>query len=457
MSDTEFVLPDLKHPSDVIQSLAAHDSRLNKEAIVQHAWDLGMTEFFAALQYALDPMRVFFVKKVPLADNSHTALPGAWGHKDFLELGELLSTRKATGHAARDAISAAMQKCNAEEWNGWYRRLLLKDLKCGTSETTTNKILKKMGAAGKLLLVPEYSCQLAKDGAEMVDELKGVRLCDLKLDGVRLNTFLDKELGTVIQRTRNGAQNDNFPQLVEALTKILPYLPESLVLDGEIVSASFQQLMKQLNRKKANTKDAKLALFDVIPMKDFLKGEYKVGQRDRHKALLDLEPMLRKATDSAVYVVPKVEIDFATPEGRAKMQEFNREALDAGYEGIMMKDPAAPYRTKRSEAWLKVKPWLTIDLAVKAVVPGNKGTKYEHMMGAVEFEGEDNGRAIEVSVGSGWSDEDREWIWKHRKSMPGIIGEIRTDAITKPQNSDTWSLRFPRFERWRGKTPGEKI
>jgi len=60
-------------------------------------------------------------------------------------------------------------------------------------------------------------------------------------------------------------------------------------------------------------------------------------------------------------------------------------------------------------------------------------------------------------VGSGWSDEDREWIWKHRKSMPGIIGEIRADAITKSQNGTTWSLRFPRFGRWRGKVPGEKI
>lgn len=457
MSDIKLLLPDLKHPADVIEALAADNSRLAKEAIVQHAWDSNMMEFFQALQYALDPMRVFFVKKVPEASPSNGAAPGAWGLKEFLKLGEDLSTRKVTGHAARDAISAAMAKCNAREWNTWYRRLLLKDLKCGTSETTTNKILKKAGPKGKKLMVAEYSCQLAKDGAEMVDELKGVRLCDIKLDGVRLNTFLDKELGTVIQRTRNGAQNDNFPQLVEALTKILPHIPESLVLDGEIVSDSFQQLMKQLNRKKANTKDAKLALFDVIPLKDFLKGEYKVGQRDRHKALLELEPMLRNATNDAVYVVPKVEIDFDTPEGHAKMQEFNREALEAGYEGIMMKDPDAPYRTKRSEAWLKMKPWITVDLSVKAVVPGTKGTKYEHMMGAVEFEGEDNGRPIEVSVGSGWSDEDREWIWKHRKSMPGIIGEIRADAITKPQNGTTWSLRFPRFERWRGKTPGEKI
>jgi DNA ligase 1 len=457
MTETDFVIPHLTHPADAIVALAANDSRLYKEAVVQSVWDQGMTEFFAGLQYALDPMRVFFVKKVPLAGDDQKAPPGAWGHTDFIKLGEDLSNRVVTGHAARDAIANAISKCNAHEWNNWYRRLLLKDLKCGTSETTTNKILKKAGPAGNLLLVPEYSCQLAKDGAEMVDQLKGVRLCDIKIDGVRLNTFLDKELGTVIQRTRNGAQNDNFPQLTEALVKILPHIPESLVLDGEIVSASFQELMKQLNRKKANTKDAKLALFDVIPLKDFLKGECKTSQRDRHKALLDLEPMLRKATNDAVYVVPKVEINFDTPEGRAKMVQFNLEALAAGLEGIMMKDPDAPYRTKRSEAWLKMKPWITIDLAVKAVVPGKRGTKYEHMMGAVEFEGEDDGRPIEVSVGSGWSDEDREWIWKHRKSMPGIIGEIRADAITKPQNSDTWSLRFPRFDRWRGKTPGEKI
>ena len=442
-------------PADVIQKLSQTNSRLEKEAILKEAWDLKILELFELCQYALDPMVTFGVKRAP--ESTSINPPGAFGKVQFRALLELLAARKLSGHAARDAIQAAAAASNAHEWNNFYRRLILKDLKCGMSESTINKVLKAQGAPGKRLMVPEYSCQLAKDGADRVDELKGRWLCDRKLDGVRLNTFLDKETGTVIQRTRNGAQNDNFPQLTEALTKLLPHLSESLVLDGEIVSASFQELMKQLNRKKADTKDARLALFDVIPMKDFLKGEYRVSQRDRHLALCELEPMLRQATNDAVYVVPKIEIDFDTSEGRARMQEFNREALDAGYEGIMMKNPDAPYRTKRTEAWLKMKPWITVDLEIVEVVQGEPGKETANTMANIICRGEDNGRMIEVSVGSGFDDELRDRIWRERANMIGMIVEIKADAITQARDSETFSLRFPRFLTFRGTRPGEKI
>ena len=79
------------------------------------------------------------------------------------------------------------------------------------------------------------------------------------------------------------------------------------------------------------------------------------------------------------------------------------------------------------------------------------------MLGAWDMAGEDDGRMIEVSVGSGMSDAERVEFWANRDQMVGTLGEVRADALTKERDSDTWSLRFPRWKGRRGFEPGEKL
>ena len=70
----------------------------------------------------------------------------------------------------------------------------------------------------------------------------------------------------------------------------------------------------------------------------------------------------------------------------------------------------------------------------------------------------DDGKAIRVNVGSGFSDSNRDNYWLAREQVVGQIVEVRADAATKSQDSEeTWSLRFPRFLRFRGFVPGEKL
>jgi DNA ligase-1 len=77
-------------------------------------------------------------------------------------------------------------------------------------------------------------------------------------------------------------------------------------------------------------------------------------------------------------------------------------------------------------------------------------------LGALVCEGIDDGRKITVNVGSGFSDSDRREFWENRNLLIGQIVEICADAITKNQDN-TYSLRFPRFLRFRGMKPGEKF
>lgn len=450
----------MKNAADVIAKLSETSGRLDKEQIVRDALSLGITDFFLGAKLAYDSLVTFGVRKVPkLLDEDQPGFVSTFTFADFVKLTDNLRARKLTGNAARDAISSAADKCNSYEWNGFYRRVLLKDFKAGLTDGTINRVLEKSGPSGKPYIIEVFTCQLAKDGKNFPKKLVGEKFLDCKLDGVRVLTVLNKENNTVVQYTRNGLINDNFTDITDKLTGLLPVITQSMVLDGEMVSASFQELMTQVNRRSdVNTTDAKLALFDIIPLKDFIAGECKITQTDRHVLLLGLETAIKTVAGDSVYVIPKLSVNLSTPEGYKTMYEFNKTAIDAGYEGIMVKNPLASYKTTRSDAWLKIKPKITVDLEVVGFEIGTPGTKNETSLGGMICKGVDNGRQISVTVGGGYSDELRADIWANQDKVLGRIAEIEADCLTLSKNNDeVWSLRFPQFLRFRGFVPGEKI
>lgn len=439
-------------PADIIAQLEATSKRTEKEAIVRAAWEAGCTEFFLGARMAYDALITYGIKKAPLIfdGESEAGFKPTMTWDKFTDIAGKLQRRELTGNTARDVLRAAADASTVQDWNGWYRRILLKDLKCGITESTINKILEAAGEAAKPYIIPVFSCQLAKDGNDHPKKIAGQKLLDVKLDGVRLLTVLDIEEQTITQYTREGRINDRFTGITDRLKPLLKRLKRSMVLDGEVVSRNFQALMKQVNRKEdVDTSDAHLALFDCLPWADFLAGGWDQTQRYRHEVLVEMIPTLEELTEGKVYVIPKMSLDLDTPEGKAQLEEFNRETIEAGYEGIMIKDPEAPYRTKRVDAWLKVKPWITVDLEVVGFEPGKPESKHRDTLGGMICRGEDQGKMIEVTVGNGYSDELRDEIWKNQGKVLGRIAEIKGDALTRAQDSDTWSLRFPVFMGFR--------
>ena len=105
-------------------------------------------------------------------------------------------------------------------------------------------------------------------------------------------------------------------------------------------------------------------------------------------------------------------------------------------------------------AWLKLKPFIEVSLEVVDVEEGTG--RNEGKLGAFICEGLDDGKQINVNVGSGFSDANRDDFWNSRTDIVGQLVEVRADAVTQNQDG-TYSLRFPRFLRFRGFTAGEKI
>jgi DNA ligase-1 len=434
-------------PWEVVRELEADNSRLAKEAIIKVVAEHGNDSFFEGCRLALDPMVTFGLKQVP----EKTASTGSGLPRElFLELCRQLSTRTATGNHARELTLKAMEMATATEWNDWYRRILIKDLRCGVSEKTINKVVEKINVN---YTVPTFACQLAHDSANHEGKLAGQKLIEVKLDGVRVITVVWPD-GRVLQFSRNGKELVNFPHIVEQFSKTVTGITEPTVFDGEVMSSSFQDLMKQVHRKSdVQSSDATLHLFDFLPLSAFEQGRWDRAQNARSEKLTAWKDLWLEETPN-IKVVGQELVDLNTAEGQARYLEINKQAIAGGYEGIMLKDPEAAYECKRSVAWLKLKPFIEVSLAV---VDFEEGTgRNAGRLGAIICEGEDDGRRIRVNVGSGFSDSDRDGYWSGRDQMVNKIVEVRADAVTQNQDG-TYSLRFPRFLRFRGFAAGEKI
>ena len=434
----------------IIQELESNRSRLFKEEVLLREMKNKKFLFFEGLKYACDRLITFGVKQVPESKKSGTGI--FW--TEFKEVLIDLNNRELTGHNARDKIFDLMERSIKDEWNFFYRRILIKDLRCGLSEKTINNVAKKNGF--KEFLIPVFQCQLAQDSEQHKKKLIGDKIIENKLDGVRVISVMNKN-GNVDMFSRNGKELLNFENVKLQLKKTIDLMEieESFVLDGEIVSKNFQELMKQIYRKDTiQNSDAVLNLFDILSLKEFQKGESKQSQNLR-KRNLETWYEQNKSILSNVSLLKSEVVNLDSESGKKRFKDFNNEAVLKGFEGIMIKDPNAKYECKRSFSWLKSKPVIEISLKVKKLEEGTG--KHIGRLGAIKAEGKDNGKSFKISIGSGFSDQQREEFWINKDKLINQIIEIKADAITKSQDGDFWSARFPRFKTFRGFNNNEKL
>ena len=429
----------MNNPWSIIKELEADNSRLKKEAIIRRESDADNIRFFNGVGMALDGFRTFGVQKVPVAKKDGPGIT----QSDFDDIVRSLESRSLTGNAMKDAIQALCDSSKMEEWNNWYRRILIKDLRCGVTHKTINK--------HSTMKVPVFECMLADDSKKHEKKLIGEVLVEPKLDGVRVVAIVDVDKDEVKMYSRNGKELYNFPKIVAQLDSMLDQMPESMVFDGEIMSDDFQTLMREIHRKEgAKTDDAILNVFDCLPLIDFMGGGCGLTITKRKQMLEDFE------YPENIRLVEYVKMNLSDEDGQKQFADYNKLCIDKGYEGIMVKPIIGSYECKRSSLWLKVKPFIEVSLTVKDVEEGTG--RNAGKLGALIVEGTDGGKFIKTNVGSGLTDADRDTFWQAKDKLIGQVVEVRADQITQNQDSnDEWSLRFPRFLRFRGFEIGEKI
>jgi DNA ligase-1 len=438
-----------------IRDLESSDSRIHKEKVIEKALmaaKLGSADaqcFLFNCYQAYNPFYVFGIRQVP-ETTGLTGRDNPW--TQFWATLEALRTRYITGNRARETIERLSQEFDSEEWNNLARRVLIKDLRCGISEKTLNKVLGKTEYK-----IPVFSCQLAQDSTDRPAKMKGIKRLECKLDGVRVLAVVSG--ANVTLYSRNGKEFENFPQIADAIEDARKHFQWGrgtgghYVLDGEIVGESFQQLMRQAHRKSnAETTGMVYHIFDIIPLDAFQEGHWNAQQYKRLEWLESARSGLEET--NCLRIMPGLDVDLDTAEGHDIMNRYAEDAVAGGFEGIMIKSLDAPYQCKRSDFWMKWKPTISVDLAIVGFEEGTGRNK--NRLGAIICEGDDNDRRICVNVGSGFSDALRDEYWASRHDLLGHLVEVQADAVTQNQDG-TYSLRFPRFLRFRDFEAGEKL
>jgi DNA ligase-1 len=400
----------------VMDTLEQTNSTKEKERLLRENQSADLKEY---LNIALNPYRVYYVSKFPtkkVGEAEAVAIAGK-GFTNFKNLVKKLECREISGHTALNTIVDAFRNYSAKE-RKWYEKALTKKA-IGVGAKIVNKALGNV--------VPEFEVMLADNKQPDINKIKYPMLVQAKLDGFRAVYIPNIGLmGRNGKKIRNERLADHFSDLYRTL---------DYVFDGELYShdRNFNELASVLNSEdKEIPADVRYHVYDGMGLQCWDEKKCQVGYSKRLDVLRNRVSNFKYAT-----IVPVLKA-----ENTDKVKQVYSFFLNAGYEGIMLKDPDGLYQWKRvrlsSQTMLKLKPSVTHDLEVTGFVEGEG--KLAGSLGKllVDFQGK------EVGVGTGFTESQREVIWKHKDDTVGRIVEVKAMEVT-PDGS----LRHPVFVRFR--------
>lgn len=426
---------------DILDTLASDNSRLFKEKILKD--NINNETLKTAVSLALNPFVNFYIRKIPdytlnLNPKKQDTLDNAMRRLN------LLSGRLLTGNAGIEHLSIVLSSVSPEDANV-IERIIAKDLKCGVSEATVNKIWPG--------LVPSYPCMLASAyDQKLVERVKWPALAQLKMDGMRFNAIVKNN--KVEFRSRNGKEiNIPNPNFEIPFLKLREVYGVDMVFDGELTVVD--EAGKILDRKTGNgilnkavkgtlsaaeAVNIRATVWDAITLQGFEAGVENVAYSDRLSKLYECMDVLQTHRNIVHYVslvyTKKIASEY---EAKKLFERF----LAEGQEGIILKTQDGIWENKRSKSLIKFKGELECDLRV---VDWEEGTgKNVGRLGALVLESGCGG--IRVNVGTGFSDADRIGIT--RANSVGRIVAVKYNARITDKTSSTASLFLPVFVEFR--------
>lgn len=275
-------------------------------------------------------------------------------------------------------------------------------------------------------------------------------IVDCKLDGIRIQVHKDPQRVSIHSRSLDDI-TDQLPDVVAAIQR----LPEpEFVIDGEVLAMTPDGRPEPFQVSNSRSQTMTAHFFDALQV----GGEELIDLLavDRLAALERVVP--------ATMIVPRTRA-FGEPQELAEQaQGFFCQMVSAGHEGVVVKDPQAPYAAgRRGAAWVKVKPRHTFDLVVLAVERGSgrrRGTLSNIHLGARD---PDSGDFVMVGkTFKGMTDEMLAWQTRRFTELASHEGDyvvtVRPEqvveiAIDGVQRSSRYpggvALRFARVLRYR--------
>lgn len=420
--------PEINEIVSIIEELRNTSSTNGKIQILKiNADNLGLKEL---LELTYNPH-----KKYKLTEKSiWTGFPEVQTENNLSELTEILANNNITDYL-RGRVANFLTQTD-ESIRDLYKCVLLKDLKIGVNASTINKVWKGLiptsetGVDIKPMLASKFDFDKPPKGEFAITE---------KLDGIRCLAIC-KEDGIQLF-SRQGKLIEGCVSIETTLMGMRMQVGRDFVLDGELLAMNcgYDTVYKETTKRVKNKNEIKEGIyymaFDMLEMEEFnqLKGIHKYHER-LHK-LLDLDKLMGSMF---VRIIQPLYIGSNMDRVLELLETYKK----LGAEGLMVNLMDVPYEFKRSKSILKVKVMQTADLRIVGFEEGQGRNAGKLGAILVDFKG-----GI-VKVGSGFTDFDREYIWKNQHQYLGKIAEIQFFEITKDKTG-TESLRFPVWKHLR--------
>ena len=336
------------------------------------------------------------------------------------------------------------------EYQEFMKQLFTKTFKCGATLKTVNK------AFGEEV-IPEFSCQLAHPYEKHVGKVKGKSFTlTRKLDGYRLQCLIDVKNEKVEFFTRKGkpilgldqlsnevwsfVQTNNLQESQFLFENGIYFDGEAVLVDptGKLSETELFQATSKVMRADGEKHNVKFSLFDFMSVSEFMVDKTSIlSYGERRESLESLSYDNVKLVDLVEKLYQGTDIN----EVDRLMEEVSK---PNGWEGLMLNIDEAKYQCKRTADLLKIKQFYYADIPVIDVYEGEKGKKYEGMMGGAVCQFKD----FTIDIGSGWTDEQRKEYWSEPSKLIGQMVEIQYQGETINEKGGR-GLRFPTLQRLR--------
>jgi DNA ligase-1 len=314
----------------------------------------------------------------------------------------------------------------------WFLKGLDKNLGIGIKAKLINKVFPGLISDFEVMLAERQTRERFEKTFGNTEYVYG----NLKIDGIRCLCFVEHD-GSVKMYSRAGfVLQDSLTELIRKEIERNIDKFRGFVLDGEIYSKRFHKLQRLIMRKNLTSdtiglrNSCRFAIFDAIPIDNYRYGQEEgIVRTPLERRIQYIEGLGTGYNFIRFTKYLKIKADYTY------VLRLMKYYLDKGYEGLMIKHPKSGYSFKRVYEWMKFKGKDDIDLEIIRCVEGEG--KYKGSLGAIVVNFEGN----EVSVGTGFTDEERDWIWSIRSKIPGRVAEISYREVTH-----LGSLKDPRFE-----------
>lgn len=322
------------------------------------------------------------------------------------------------------------------EIQDFVKGLVTKSIRLGADAKLVNKCIPN--------LIPTFDVQLGTSIEKVKLTGNEKIFISRKLNGTRA-AFVGTKM-----MTRQGKEYKGLDHIIAELQELVG---TDYFVDGELLykneegltdSEAFQKGTGIAMSKDEDKTCLKFKIFDVFPLDEFWNGKSLQLYSERKSKLIELDEKIKTNQMKHLEVV---EMCYEGYDHR-KIWEWLDKAEQLDWEGCIVNLDSC-YECKRTKNLIKVKKFYTYDLEIIGIEEGtgrNKGT-----MGALVAKYKNN----TVNIGSGFSDADREYIWKHQNEIIGRVVEVKYKEITKDKKTGLESLQFPVFIQIRelGKEP----